>query len=106
MTTRQIREGDNGNRFDFQSGETFYLRLNENLTTGFRWKERFVESEAITLISTDIEKIHPESPGSGGVRVYRFRAMKPGVAKIHLVQERIHDRKIRKTFAVTIHVTD
>jgi predicted secreted protein len=104
IKTNMIIESDNGKIFEYDSQEEFDIYLAENPVTSFEWAMKPIVSEGIELLSTNFHPLLPKKAGSGGGRVYRFKAKKTGIFKIVLDLKRFHDGKINKTFEVTVKV--
>ena len=72
MTQIILTESDNGASFSVKKNDSILLRLEENPTTGYRWK--FVEdTDFISFESTKF--LMPEDPefGQGGNRLFVFK---------------------------------
>lgn len=93
MPPRQqvITEADNGTGITFENEETFYLRLQENPTTGYSWELNL--SEGLSLVS---DKYYPPEPGegertivgAGGVHIWEIKADSEGTQQVTAVYRR------------------
>lgn len=93
MPPRQqvITETGNGTNITLEKGETFYLRLQENPTTGYSWEPNL--SQGLSFVS---DKYYPpeteegEHPlvGAGGVHVWEIKADTEGSQKVTAVYRR------------------
>lgn len=87
-----ITENDNGNSIDLKNGHAFYLKLNENPSTGYSWQLSL--SNGLNLLS---DKYHPfESSksgknfvvGAGGFHLWRIKAEAEGSQQVKAVYKR------------------
>lgn len=93
MPPRQqvVTEADNGTGITLENEETFYLRLQENPTTGYSWELNL--SEGLSLIS---DKYYPPEPGeeertivgAGGVHIWEIKADSEGIQQLTAVYRR------------------
>lgn len=88
---KEITEADNGTTISLEKGETFYLKLKENPTTGYEWKLNL--SQGLDLVS---DKYYPpeskegEEPlvGAGGVHEWEIKANSEGTQLVTAVYKR------------------
>jgi len=94
---------DHGRTVESDQGEVLTIRLIENPTTGYRWA--IESSGGLELIDDDFE-ISSKAMGSGGERVFQFRAASPGSHELHLKnwREWEGDKSITKRFDVNLLV--
>ena len=94
MPPRQqvITEADNGKNISLKNGETFYLRLKENPTTGYSWQINL--SQGLNNVS---ENYYPPKSskdnnqplvGAGGVRVWEIKAVTEGSQQVKSIYKR------------------
>ncbi|WP_410508207.1 protease inhibitor I42 family protein [Methanosarcina hadiensis] len=93
MPPRQqvITEAGNGTGITLENEETFYLRLQENPTTGYSWELNL--SEGLSLVS---DKYYPPESGegertivgAGGVHVWEIKADSEGTQQVTAVYRR------------------
>ena len=79
------------NRVEVSNGETFTVTLCSNPTTGFKWQETAEIADQSVLQQTGHEFIAPGSsdgkrpmPGSAGVEVWTFKALKTGNTTVYM----------------------
>ncbi|MCL7476515.1 MAG: protease inhibitor I42 family protein, partial [ANME-2 cluster archaeon] len=60
-----IHEGLDGASMELKTGDTFYIRLNENPTTGFSWQMN--TTNGLTMINDEYIAPDTELVGAGGV---------------------------------------
>ena len=101
-----ITQDDQRRILDAHQDDVIVFRLEENLTTGYRWELETLEGTIVKLI----ESIHLDASemamGRGGTRVLRFEARSPGSQEIHLKLRRPWDMadKALQQMVVTIRV--
>lgn len=94
MPPRQqvITEADNGKNISLKNGETFYLRLKENPTTGYSWELNL--SQGLSNVS---DKYYPPEPskdntqplvGAGGVHIWEIKAVTEGSQQVKGIYKR------------------
>jgi inhibitor of cysteine peptidase len=81
-----VTEADNGINISLKNGDTFYLRLKENPTTGYSWQLNL--SQGLNNVS---EKYYPPEPskesqqplvGAGGVHIWEIKVMTEGSQQV------------------------
>ncbi len=93
MPPRQqvITEANNGTTISLEKGETFYLRLDENPTTGYSWELNL--SQGLSLVSDkycppESEKGEQPLVGAGGVHLWEIKADSEGTQQVTAVYSR------------------
>jgi len=93
MPPRQqvITEANNGTTISLENEETFYLRLQENPTTGYSWKINL--SQGLSLLSDEYyppESKEGEQPlvGAGGVHLWEIKAVAEGSQQVKGIYKR------------------
>jgi len=86
-----ITEAGNGTTIILEKGETFYLRLEENPTTGYSWELNL--SQGLSLVSDDYyppESEESEQPllGAGGVHLWEIKADSEGKQLVTAIYKR------------------
>jgi inhibitor of cysteine peptidase len=80
---------DNGSQIELDQGETLAVSLDANPTTGFWWEVAEVEASILEQVGDGIyymdDTEDPPPPGTGGVKVYRFRAVSAGQTTLKIV---------------------
>lgn len=87
-----ITEADNGKNISLKNGETFYIRLRENPTTGYSWELNL--SQGLKYISDNYYP--PESStdnkqplvGAGGVHIWEIKAVAAGSQQVKGIYKR------------------
>jgi len=78
-----IVEKDNGQTLDVRVGESVWINLPENATTGYRWAIDRYDDEFIEAVATE-PRYTENAIGSGGEVAFSFRARKTGTGEIIL----------------------
>ena len=82
------------------------ISLKENPSTGFRWSLEKGNEEILELLNSDYIQSSGPEVGSGGKRIWKFKAKKIG--DVHLVLKRWRawegDKSIVERFEVIIRV--
>lgn len=114
MPPRQevITEVNNGTTLNVKNGETFYLRLKENPTTGYAWQLNL--SEGLSIVPGQ-DKYYPESTeageqplvGAGGVHLWEIKANTPGSQQVNGIYKRAWENTTgtENTFMLNVEVT-
>ncbi|MDY9927691.1 protease inhibitor I42 family protein [Methanosarcina sp.] len=99
MPPRQqvVTEANNGTTISLEKGETFYLRLQENPSTGYSWELNLSHGLNTTGNTTDTSGTYypPESKegeqplvGAGGVHLWEIRADSEGSQQVNAIYKR------------------
>ncbi|AKB73309.1 hypothetical protein MSLAZ_0048 [Methanosarcina lacustris Z-7289] len=111
MPQRQqvITEANNSTTISLKKGETFYLRLKENPTTGYSWQLNL--SQKVSLVS---DKYYPpeskegEKPivGAGGVHLWEIKADSKGNQQVTAIYKRSWENETgtEDKFALNVEV--
>ncbi len=104
-----ITETNNGTTISLEKGETFYLRLQENPTTGYSWQLNL--SQKLSLVS---DKYYPpeskegEKPivGAGGVHLWEIKADSKGNQQVTAIYKRSWENETgtEDKFALNVEV--
>lgn len=109
MPPRQqvITETNNGTTINLEKGETFYLRLQENPTTGYSWELNL--SQGLSRVS---DKYYPpeseegEQPlvGAGGVHLWEIKADSEGSQQVNAIYKRPWENETSEEDRFTLNV--
>lgn len=111
MPPRQqvITETANGTNITIKKGETFYLRLDENPTTGYSWELNM--SQGLNNVSGKYyppESKEGEQPlvGAGGVHLWEIKAVAEGTQQVTAVYRRSWENEtgMEKRFTLNVEV--
>lgn len=108
MSELTITQADGGKLFAVRPGDAIAIRLPENPTTGYQWAIDPGNSEIIEQLESVFSPGSETSIGSGGVRIFTFRAKTPGTVQMRLKKWRSWqgDSSIVERFEVTIQVRE
>lgn len=102
-----LLESDASKHFNLKEGDTFTIKLGENLSTGYSWHYKIIDVKVINLQSGEV-KVLPASNGATGVpseHIWNFRAVAKGTASIKFTYEREWDKsQLDKTCEYTFTV--
>jgi beta propeller repeat protein len=103
-----ITDADNGKNINPKNGEIFYLRLQENPTTGYSWELNL--SQGLRLLS---DRYYPaesykkgEHPltGVGGIHSWEIKAVDEGVQQVKGIYKRPWENKTGEEKTLTLNV--
>jgi inhibitor of cysteine peptidase len=98
-----IDKTSNGHEVEVGRGESFEVTLDENPTTGYRW--RLVPPSASSLeIQEDSFVPSGGAHGAGGYRKWRFRAIGAGSSELKLERKRGWEDSVAETFQIAVRV--
>lgn len=105
----KIGESANGKTIEVIVGQKLIIALKGNPTTGYSWRVKKIEGDAIAQIGKVkyLPREHvPGTVGAGGIYIFTFQAQKAGVSKLLLVYERAWEKNKppARTFTATINV--
>ena len=97
-----------GDRIKVKSGDTFEVKLESQVATGYRWQlSEDLDARYFELVETKYEPAKEDVDGSLDTEIWIFKALRAGKTNIHLLynpawqQEKAPDDKTR-THEVTI----
>jgi inhibitor of cysteine peptidase len=108
MSTLILTQNNNGKVIEVSIGDTFFIRLPENPTTGYQWIVEEVEGPIIALEKSNYALTTGTGVGGGGERTLMFKATSPGTTNLRLKlwQAWEGDSSIVDIYTITIHVHD
>jgi inhibitor of cysteine peptidase len=101
----RIGNADNGGKKELRVGDQFEVALPENPTTGYRWQLHTPVGPVLEVEDDSFVGSAPGLIGAGGLRSWRFRALKAGLAHLTIDNRRSWEPAPIGTFEVTIEVT-
>jgi len=87
MAVVTLTNANNGQLIEARLGDEIVLPLPENATTGYRWhidRADGLAEQEIAKQQVDSEPGPNPQFGRGGIREFRFRATRPGTARLEL----------------------
>jgi len=106
----QVNDGFDGREVILHTGEMLEVRLSENPSTGYRWKEpeesRAAWVDVLRQVDDKFESAAPPTPGKPGTRILHFEAVAAGDADLVLLYGRSWDSGAQpaKTFRLRVRV--
>jgi inhibitor of cysteine peptidase len=100
----KIGAADNGGVKQVRIGDAFEVTLAENPSTGYQWTLQAPLDPALAVEGNSYVASAPGLIGSGGLRSWRFRALKAGVAHLVIDDKRGWEPAPVESFAITIDV--
>lgn len=101
-----ITEANSRTTICLEKGETFYLRLEENPTTGYSWQ--FNPSQGLSLVSDrycpEYEEKEQPLVGAGGVHLWEIKANSEGAQQVTAVYRRIWKKETGTEEKFTLNV--
>jgi inhibitor of cysteine peptidase len=94
MPPRQqaVTEADNGKTINLENGETFYLRLPENPSTGYGWELNLTQGlnsvSEVYYPAEQPEGVEHPLVGAGGVRLWEIKAVAEGSQQVKGIYKR------------------
>jgi len=89
--------GDSGKEFKIDQGKEFEVHLSENPTTGFLWAVLDPPPPNIQFMDKRFFRRDDSSVvGAGGVRIFTFKALKPGKAVLRFVLKRSWEKEDKR----------
>ena len=100
-----INERSNGQTLEVAPGQTVEICLEENPTTGFRWRMAQVDPPLGTLVR-DVFEPGRQAPGQPGIHRWQFKAVTAGSGSVRFVYRRSweDDAAAARVFTVTLNV--
>ena len=106
MNQRIIDRTYHNKTLDINVGDTLTIILNENPSTGYRWKLDQVNEEIISLEDSKYTPDTKSQIGGGGNRTFSFKSVSTGMTTIGLglMREGERDRTPTEQFQVSVQV--
>jgi inhibitor of cysteine peptidase len=94
-----------GREIEIATGDEFDITLDENPTTGFRWRVTADGSPACSLVKDEFNPPAESRPGQGGSHTWQFRAVRAGQSQIQMSYARGAEGAAARSFALRVRVT-
>ncbi len=106
MSEIVIVQADQGKTVETRQDDLIVIRIEENPTTGYRWEIGMVDQQIVEILDSDYLIASGGGIGSGGTRIFRFRAKSPGISPVQLRLRRSWEVEdaLLKSFSVSIQV--
>ncbi|NTW06096.1 MAG: DUF4163 domain-containing protein, partial [Peptococcaceae bacterium] len=106
-----VNENSLGGEIQLSSGQTFYLSLPSNPTTGYSWSLKTgVEGEVIaisgsTYLEDDLDESVQPTVGRGGRQYWHFDALREGSTNLQMIYTRPWEDTETQSFNLKVRVT-
>ena len=94
-----------GREIEVAVGDEFDITLDENPTTGFRWRVTSDGSPACALARDEFNAPNEARPGQGGSHTWQFRAVRAGPGQIQMSYARGVEGSASRDFTLRVRVT-
>jgi inhibitor of cysteine peptidase len=108
--TIKISADDNGSTVSMKSGETLFISIDGNPTTGYTWEVDSVDQNILQLVGeaeyAQDSNLNSKKAGVGGTYKFKFTAVSAGSTTLKLKYWRTFepDNPPIETFEVTVNV--
>jgi inhibitor of cysteine peptidase len=101
-----VTEKDSGTTFIIKKGDTLYIVLEGNITTGYTWEVSSIDQEVIKQVGEPEYKTDSSAIGAGGKISFLFVPVNVGRTSIKLIYHRPWEKDVPaiKTFDITVAV--
>lgn len=108
MSILTLTQENNGNVIEISVGDTFFIHLPENPTTGYQWAIDDMTSQNIMLNNSSYASTTATGIGGGGQRIWAFETTRRGVAHLRLKLWRAWegDSSIADVYTITLQIHD
>lgn len=102
-----VTDADNGKTFQVDDGETVWVRLHENSSTGYRWDFDNLDEKMVHAERATYERAS-DAVGSGGEATWAVKPQAQGTAKVRmkLWRQWEGDDSVVDRFSFTLKVAD
>ena len=109
ISGKTLTENDNGKNLNLKVNDIITIKLESNMTTGYKWNlSNDTDSNIITLISSDYKTVNAEETliGGGGYETFNFKTKSKGSTAIILTYNRPWEKgkEPAKTYKINIVV--
>jgi inhibitor of cysteine peptidase len=105
---KTLTESDNGQSLNLKVNEVVKVKLESNMTTGFRWNlSSETDTNIVSLVSSDYKENSADKKlGAGGYETFTFKAKSKGNTTIILTYNKPWEEGVEplKTFKINIVV--
>jgi inhibitor of cysteine peptidase len=109
FASKTLTEDNNGQNLSLKTDETVKIKLESNITTGFRWNlSNKTDASIVSLISSDYKQSNTDTKlaGAGGYETFTFKANSKGNTTIILTYNKPWEEGVEplKTFKINLTV--
>ena len=107
ISGKTLTENDNGKNLNLKVNDIITIKLESNITTGYKWNlSNETDSNIITLISSDYKTVNAEETlvGGGGYETFNFKTKSKGSTAIILTYNSPgkREKEPAKTYKINI----
>jgi len=107
-TTIIIKENSQEEKYSLRKGDIVEVILNANPSTGYKWQIENIDPLKIKIIEETYtaQKVQRDIVGSGGKKIYLFKAIKKGNTVIELKYSRPFEKDLppKKKFHINLDI--
>lgn len=108
IAEKTYTESNNGDNLNLKINDVIKIRLESNITTGFRWNlSSKTDTNIVSLVSSDYKQASADKKlGAGGYETFAFKATSKGNTTIILTYNKSWEEGVEplKTFEINIVV--
>ena len=109
FASKTLTENNNGQSLNLKTNETVKIKLESNITTGFRWNvSNETDTSIVSLVSSDYKQATTDKKlvGAGGYETFTFKANSKGSTAIALTYNKSWEEGVEplKTFKINVTV--
>ena len=107
-TTITIKEDNQKEKYSLRKGDIVEVVLNANPSTGYKWQIVNIDSSKLKIVDETYtsEKVKRDIVGSGGNKIYLFKAINKGNTAIDLIYSRPFEKDLppKKKFHLNLNI--
>lgn len=107
-TTITIKEDNQKGKYSVRKGDLIKVILNANPSTGYKWQIENIDISKLKIVKETYtaKKVHRDIVGSGGNKIYLFKAINKGNTTIDLIYSRPFEKELppKKKFHVNLEI--
>ncbi|MDQ1253377.1 MAG: hypothetical protein QG646_2544 [Euryarchaeota archaeon] len=100
-----INEDDSGKSITFKNGETFYLKLRENPSTGFAWELNLNQGLSVLSDNYTQDPAPPHFVGVSGTHLWTIKAVASGSQQVKGIYRRFWENTTGTEESFTLNIT-
>ncbi len=95
-TTIIIKENSQKEKYSLRKGDIVEVILNANPSTGYKWQIENIDNSKLKMVDETYtaEKVNRDIVGSGGNKIYLFKALKKGNTVIEFKYSRPFEKEL------------
>jgi inhibitor of cysteine peptidase len=109
LSGKTLTENNNGQSLNLKANNSVVIKLESNITTGFRWNlSNETDTSIVSLVSSDYKQANTDNKlvGAGGYETFTFKANSQGNTSIILTYNKSWEEGVAplKTFKINVTV--